>query len=485
VLCESLGLAVEWSGVELKWRNLNPRDLFTLPVSGVWQGVKLTMVDVNPFKEIFLLALLNILLPTVDVYSDLALVTKLYYNGHPKWASLLLVPFLVNYTLCWIAWFTTEKQRKFTWIAALLGCYPQLVAARIIWLFWTQPVKGMREKKHLERNLMEHEIFTEAVPTALIMTFLMVVTIDDQSGVVIGEGLSEILFFVSFTTSALSAGLGLAKCLKVGPCRVLAEGGCLGGLLAPRFLLIFVACLLSLLVKGVALGSPFTSRLIYRVLDQKLRVTAIILATMFLPGFLLGLVSCWHRGILKTLIAHPSIILMPTFTHFTFASSTQWCKGSSNKEGEKEEGGDTEESFITFSAKFTFLNVGASVICSVVYGLSLTQLAGWNSVYDGRDRVPDYLAGYLLVGVPFFILGLLLTLLTLASTSTRPNVEYGALLPTSLHAHYVLGANGKPELILGDEEVKSEETEMVKTEMVNTEKGEKIDNQDDETVDFK
>ena len=40
VLCESLGLAVEWSGVELKWRNLNPRDLFTLPVSGVWQGVK-------------------------------------------------------------------------------------------------------------------------------------------------------------------------------------------------------------------------------------------------------------------------------------------------------------------------------------------------------------------------------------------------------------------------------------------------------------
>merc|ERR1712037_94708 len=188
VLCESLGLAVEWSGVELKWRNLNPRDLFTLPVSGVWQGVKLTMVDINPFKEIFLLLLLNILLPTVDVYSDLALVTKLYYNDHPNWASLLLGPFLVNYSLCWIAWFTTEKQRKFTWMAALLGCYPQLVAARIIWLFWTEPLKGMREKKHLERNLMEHEIFTEAVPTALIMTFLMVVNIGRRNDMIIGEG---------------------------------------------------------------------------------------------------------------------------------------------------------------------------------------------------------------------------------------------------------------------------------------------------------
>jgi hypothetical protein len=439
------------------------------------------MEDVNPFKEIFLLALLNIALPTVDVYSDLALVTKLYHNGHPKWASLLLGPFLVNYTLCWIAWFTTEKQRKFTWIAALLGCYPQLVAARIIWLFWTtQPLKGVREKKNLERNLMEHEIFTEAVPSALIMTFLMVVRSYGSADVIIGRGTSEILFYVSFTTSVLSAGLGLAKCLKVGPCRVLAEGGCLGGLLAPRFLLIFAACLLSLLGKGVALGSPFGHYLKNVVPEQKLPVAAIILATMFLPGFLLGLASCWHRGILKTFIAHPSIILMPTFTYFTFASSTKWCRRSSE-----------EEPFITFSAKLTCLNMGASAICHVVYGLSMRQMVV-RRLSGGRL---DYLDYYLPLGVPLFILGLLLTLLTLALTSTRqtccsrlrptccctcftlPRVEYGVLLPTSPHTFYVL-ENGK--LVLRDEEVMNEETEMV-----NNEKAKKIDNQDEETVDFK
>ena len=191
------------------------------------------MFEVNLLKEIFLLALLNIALPTLDVYSDIALATKLYYNGHPNWASLLLVPFLVNYTLCWIAWFNSEKQKKFTWIAALFGCYPQLVAARIIRLFWTQPAKGMREKKHLERNLMENEIFTEAVPTALIMTFLMVVNkigclLEGYCGhnadavLVIGEPGSAglYLFLVSFSTSVLSAGLGLAKCLKVGVCQI-------------------------------------------------------------------------------------------------------------------------------------------------------------------------------------------------------------------------------------------------------------------------
>ena len=188
------------------------------------------MVEVK-WMETFLLALLNVALPTVDVYSDLALVTKLYYKGHPKWASLLLVPFLVNYTLCWIAWFTMEKQKKFTWIAALLGCYPQLVAARIIWLFWTEPQKGMKEKKMFERDLIEKEIFTEAVPTSLIMTFLIVFSDisvlncadpdcrpwSTEAGLIIGDPgkPSFYLFFFSFATSLLSAGLGLAKCLQV------------------------------------------------------------------------------------------------------------------------------------------------------------------------------------------------------------------------------------------------------------------------------
>ena len=170
------------------------------------------MVDVNPFKETLLMGSLQVILPTSDVYTDLALTTKIFHK-HPIWASSLLVPFLINYTLSWISWFNSEKQKKFTWIAALLGCYPQLVAARIIWLFWTQPKKGVREKKHLERNLMENEIFTEAVPSALIMTFLVSVVRNDNVELLFGD---TNLFLITFSTSVMSAGLGLAKCLKVG-----------------------------------------------------------------------------------------------------------------------------------------------------------------------------------------------------------------------------------------------------------------------------
>ena len=102
-------------------------------------------------------------------------------------------------------------------------CYPQMLAVKSIWLFWRQPVKGMKGKKHLERNVMGNEVFTEAIPTSLIMTFLMVVEVMAGPGTEyvpneVYELLVEngpTLFYVTFVTSYLSAGLGLAKCLKV------------------------------------------------------------------------------------------------------------------------------------------------------------------------------------------------------------------------------------------------------------------------------
>ena len=197
-------------------------------------------LQVTPLKESLLLGSLNVALPTVDVYSDIALAVKLYSNvsfvtwgvtyddntlhyytvysdGHPRWATSLLMPFLFNYFLSWRGWYLKEKEnKKYTWIFALLGCYPQLVAGRIIWLFWTKPEKATRERKHLERNFMEIEIFTEAVPSTMIITVLLgtaLGSVRDEGCVVFGGNLY--LFLTTFATSALSAGLGLAKCLKV------------------------------------------------------------------------------------------------------------------------------------------------------------------------------------------------------------------------------------------------------------------------------
>ena len=97
-------------------------------------------------KETIILSVLNVVLPSVDVYSDIALVgnflvgsrrnpycdelypnnyysdfidrlncyyndsvptTNVTYTSHYGWASMMFVPFLFNYLICWYVWATT------------------------------------------------------------------------------------------------------------------------------------------------------------------------------------------------------------------------------------------------------------------------------------------------------------------------------------------------------------------------------------------
>ena len=98
--------------------------------------------------SILTVLVLNIFLPTLDTYSDISLVTKLY-NGapndtnwnteksifvpdydseiesHPVYASLLLVAFLLNYVACWYTFYREARYKKYTFIFPLLNLYPQ------------------------------------------------------------------------------------------------------------------------------------------------------------------------------------------------------------------------------------------------------------------------------------------------------------------------------------------------------------------------
>ena len=119
-------------------------------------------------KTILIILALNIILPTLDIVTDINLVYKLYrrahfcdlkgygnclgncddykkcldnpdsycsnnenyqnicrFSSHPKMATLMLIPFLLNYFVCFITFFWKEKNKKFTFIFALLNIYPQ------------------------------------------------------------------------------------------------------------------------------------------------------------------------------------------------------------------------------------------------------------------------------------------------------------------------------------------------------------------------
>ena len=151
--------------------------------------------------------------------------------------------------------------------------------------------------------------------------------------------------------------------------------------------------------------------------EHKVLVIATSVLTIYLPGFVLGVAACWQENMLETIIAHPSLVLMPTFTHFTFRSNTRWCRGQ--MEEEEEEGGkpsgDSTESFITFSPKFTIVNIILSIIGSVIYCNSMRYIAGWDRIEAG---IPVYLQDYFynpIFNTPFILIPILGFLLTLSS----------------------------------------------------------------------
>ena len=102
------------------------------------------------------------------------MIVKLFSNGLPKWGSLLLAPFLLNYLLSWNLWRRMEKNKRLSWIPALVNCYPQYNAAKVIHAFWTNPQGAQKKKNTFLREASEIEVFAESVFTVLVMTFLMV-----------------------------------------------------------------------------------------------------------------------------------------------------------------------------------------------------------------------------------------------------------------------------------------------------------------------
>ena len=120
--------------------------------------------------------------------------------------------------------------------------------------------------------------------------------------------------------------------------------------------------------------------------EQKLPVMATILATMFLPGFILGIASCWHNknnnsNMLKTFVAHPSVVLMPTFTHFAFTSNKKLCRGRREKREQEKEKGDSVDPYITFSPRLTIMNVILSIVCNVAYCIIMTHISTYFSAF--------------------------------------------------------------------------------------------------------
>ena len=234
----------------------------------------------------------------------------------------------------------------------------------------------------------------------------------EQDLIMGNSSIDHLLFFVTFSTSFISAALGMAKSLKVGPCRILAEGGALGGLATSRFFLLFVTMAVTLGGKVFIFIVVFNHR--RELLGCPLSFTfqtSMAVYSAFLPGLLTALLSlCHSRESIQNILRHPSLLLLPVFSHFTF-SVNSFCWGKRAKMEVK----------VMFSRRATLVNVG----------LSFLGLLGYMLIIHA-DEATFYNKHLLLFSNSLpVILGMVLTVLflflDLCPCSSSPPIQFSAL----------------------------------------------------------
>ena len=138
---------------------------------------------------------------------------------------------------------------------------------------------------------------------------------------------------------------------------MLPEGGCLDGFLSPRFIVIFLACLLTLLSK-----IDFISDFYFFSSSEKVLALSLNFAALLLPGLITGITAIWHPTIFRTFedFTRPSLFLLPAFSFFTFKSNSPKCCSGRHFEA--------NEVHIRFSRKGTMFNILFSLGGLLVFG---------------------------------------------------------------------------------------------------------------------
>ena len=197
---------------------------------------------------------------------------------------------------------------------------------------------------------------------------------------------------------------------------MLPEGGLLDGLLSPRFILVLLACLFKLYVQILfAIFHPIETPTVFTTFGT---------LSLYLPGFITGVISTWHRGLLKTFLNHPSLLFLPTFSYFTFESNTpKFCAKS-------DPSNDVE---IKFSVKWTYLNITFSVTILLAFDAVSTVVTGAFQGVPFLNALLFFLLGFLVLNLLPLLPGILLTITFLCISSPPKDCSSSCFAPLEIN----------------------------------------------------
>ena len=205
------------------------------------------MFDASIIKDIFPTLVLDVAVPTADQVSDLSLIVKWYAEDHPKYATAMLIPFLLNVCSNFYHWWKWDSsfEKRFTWLLVLFQLWPVYRAVKLVIQLYRRNESAEAEKRRFESEITSLEAYLEAAPSVFVMFVAFVTTLFDNENEkgLIGE--SQILFRTTFLMSLLTSSLGVTKYLLIGPCRIIPNNGLLNGMLTWKFFLTFFTVLFS------------------------------------------------------------------------------------------------------------------------------------------------------------------------------------------------------------------------------------------------
>ena len=222
-------------------------------------------------------------------------------------------------------------------------------------------------KREYEINVRATEVFVEATPTVFIQAYLLVTClgslerVDFCAMLIGGEHYTDpYIFIITSLTSIISASFGMAKYLKLGICGTMKEGG------SWRFLMAFLSCVCALGSRG-CMVAVFVSNVSIASSDIYVQL---LCCGLFIP---LPLFAIWSsigakKSSLKVIFQHPSIILLPIFTYFTFSKMNTSCWGKRDVR-------------LIFSPLHTWLNIIISSGCIYCFFLA-GDIGPWNFGID-------------------------------------------------------------------------------------------------------
>ena len=113
-------------------------------------------MDFESKKELCILIIFGILLPSFDVYSDIAFSISLFFGSHDEGqllGSIFLIPIALTTFLTIPKWWKREKtlkQKLYTFPLLIGQLWPQWETLKVVRMIWNSKPQWREEKKKME-----------------------------------------------------------------------------------------------------------------------------------------------------------------------------------------------------------------------------------------------------------------------------------------------------------------------------------------------